>query len=140
MHADGIHVLHAAHGNRISACVPHGFKLDLLPAVNIPFHQNLRNGGGIQPVFRNLRQLCRVFRHAAASPAESERRAHDNRVADPLRYRQRRLCGMRNIRGNGGLTDPLHGFLEQLPILRTVNRRGIGSEQTYTVFLQESVR
>ena len=47
---------------------------------------------------------------------------------------------MRNIRGNGGLTDPLHGFLEQLPILRTVNRRGIGSEQTYTVFLQEAVR
>ena len=139
MHADGIHVLHAAHGNHVPARVPHGFKLDLLPAVNIPFHQDLRNGGGVQPGFRDLRQLCRGFRHAAAGSAEGERRAHDDGVADPLRHRQRRFHGMRNIRGNRGLTDLLHGFFEQLPILCTVNRRGIGAEQTHAVLLQESV-
>ena len=47
------------------------------------------------------------------------------------------LHGIGNVRGDGGLTDLLHRFFEQLPVLCPVNCLGIGADQPHAVFCRK---
>ena len=139
VNAHGVEVLHGADGNDIAHAVPHGLKLDLLPAEDGPLHQDLGNGRGIQTGLGDDPQLRFVGSGAAAGAAQGKGRTDDNGIADPFGHLQGALHRFGNIGGDDRLTDLRHGFLEQLPVLSPGNSLGIGAQQTDALFLQEAL-
>ena len=140
MHADGVDVLHAAHGDHVARRIAHRFKFDLFPAVDVALHQDLRDRRCVQPGLGRLAQRGGIVRRAAARAAQRERRAHDDRITDPVCRRQRLVYGMCDGRRHGGLPDLCHGLLEQLAVLRAVDGRGVRPQQAHAVRLQKAVR
>ena len=137
--AHGVHVFHGAHGDGVAQAVPHGLKFNFLPARDAFFHQYLGDGGGIQAAAGQLPQLLCILSDAASRPAQGIGRAHDDGVADPLRRRQGRLYGLRDLGGHAGLADLQHGIPEQLPVLRPLDGVHVRTQQPHAVFLQGAV-
>ena len=82
--ANGVKVLHGADGDHVAHAVPHGLKLDLLPAEDGPLHQNLGNRRGIQTGLGDDPQLRFVGSGAAAGTAQSKGGTDDDGITDPL--------------------------------------------------------
>ena len=79
-----VKVLHGADGNHVAHAVPHGLKLDLLPAEDGPLHQNLGNRRGIQTGLGDDPQLRFVGSGAAAGTAQGKGGTDDDGITDPL--------------------------------------------------------
>ena len=137
--ANGVKVLHGADGDHVAHAVPHGLKLDLLPAEDGPLHQDLRNGRSVQTGLGDDPQLRFVGSGTAAGAAQGKGGTDDDGITDPLGHLQSALYSFGNVRGNHRLTDLRHGFLEQLPVLSPGNSLGIGAQQTDALFLQEAL-
>ena len=137
--AHGVEVLHAAHGNDVAGAVAHGFKLNFFPALDIPLHQNLGDGGHVQAGAGNDTELLFAVGHAAAGAAKGKGRADDHRVADAVSHRQSILQRFGNVRGDGGLADGGHGVLKELAILGLVDGLGVGAQEAHAVSLQEAL-
>ncbi|MPM39064.1 hypothetical protein SDC9_85695 [bioreactor metagenome] len=139
MNTHGVKVFHGADGDHVSRRVPHGLKLDLLPAENRPLHQNLCNGGRIQSRAGDHLQLLRILGRTAARAAQREGRANDHGIADLIRYGKGLAHGLRDIGGDHRLPDGLHGLLKQLPVLRPGDGGGVGAKQADTLPLQKAL-
>ena len=139
MDAHRVKVFHGADGDDVAHAVPHGLKLDLLPAEDGPLHQNLRDGRGIQTGLGDDPQLRLIGCRAAAGAAQRKGRADDHRVADAVGHRQRVLHRFGNVRGNHRLADLRHGFLEKFPVLGTGNGFRIRSQQTDALLGKKSL-
>ena len=137
--AHRVQVLHRADGDHIAHAVPHGLKLDLLPAEDGLLHQDLGNGRGVQAGAGDDLQLVGAAGGAAASAAQSEGGPHDDGVADLLRHRQGLVHGLRDVGGDHRLADLRHGLLEQLPVLRPGNGRRVGAQQADALGLEEAL-
>ena len=68
--AHGVKVLHGADRDGRALVVAHDLKLDLFPAEDILFDQDLRDGGVVQTNGTDLPQLFLVVGHAAAAAAQ----------------------------------------------------------------------
>ena len=139
VHADGVEVFHAAHGDDVAGAVAHGLKLDLLPAVDIALDEDLRDRGRVEPRLRDECELLCAVGHAAARTAECERRADDDGVADAVRHLQRLGHGVRNAGGDGRLADGGHGLLEELAVLGLVDGFGVRADEADVVLLQKAL-
>ena len=128
--ADRVKVLHVADGDDVALVVAHDLVLDLFPARNALFHQDLMDGGKTEAVGADLNELCLVLADAAAGAAHGKGRAHDDRVADAVGTVQCVLQRLHHLRGDDGLVQLFHGLLEQLAVLGTVDGLGIAGQQT----------
>ena len=134
--ANRVQVLHVADGDDVALGVPHHLVLDLLPAGDALFHQNLVNGRQAQAVGGDLPQLFRVLADAAAGTAHGEGRAHDDGVADLARKLHGVVQLLHHLGGDDGLVQLFHGVLEQLAVLGAVDGVGTAGQQTHTAAVQ----
>ena len=139
VHADGVEVFHAAHGDDVAGAVAHGLKLDLLPAVDIALDEDLRDRGRIEAGLCDERELLCAVGHAAARTAERERRTDDDGIADAAGYLQRLGHGVRDAGGDGRLADGGHGLLEELAVLGLVDGFGVRADEADVVLLQKAL-
>ncbi len=65
----GVQILHGAHGDDVAHGVPHGLKLDFLPAENGLFNQHLGDGRGVQTRLGDDAKLRLAGRRAAPRAA-----------------------------------------------------------------------
>ena len=137
--AHRVQVLHGAHRDDVAHGVPHGLKLDFLPAEDGLLHQHLGDGRGIQTGLGNGAQLGFVLGRAAAGAAQSEGRTHDDGIADPVRHGQGLLHGLGDVGGDHRLADLRHGLLEQLPVLCPGDGLGVRAQQADIVGLQKAL-
>ena len=84
MDANGVKVLHGANGDHVAHAVPHGLKLDLLPAEDGPLHQDLGNGRSVQTGLGDDPQLRLVGGGTAAGAAQGKGGTDDDGITDPL--------------------------------------------------------
>ena len=138
MHAHGINIFHGAYRYGVAQAVPHGFKLNLLPARYALFHQYLGDGRKIQAGFGDQRQFLRRCGNAAARAAQRKGRAHDDGIADPAGDRQGGFHILGDIGGHAGLANGRHGVPEQLPVLGLVNAPDIGAQQPHAILVQHA--
>ena len=128
--AHGVEVFHVTYGDHVALVVAHHLVLDLFPAGDALFHQNLMDGRKAQAVGADLNQLFAGLADAAAGAAHGKGRAHDDRVADAVGAVQCVLQVLHHLRRDDGLVQLFHGLLEQLTVLGTVNGLGIAGQQT----------
>ena len=128
--AHGVEVLHVTYGDHVALVVAHHLVLDLFPAGDALFHQDLMDGRKAQTVGADLDQLFAGLADAAAGAAHGKGRAHDDRVADAVGAVQCVLQVLHHLRGDDGLVQLFHGLLEQLAVLGTVDGLGIAGQQT----------
>ena len=122
-----------------AAAVADDLKLDFLPARDALFDEDLRDRREREAVRRDFHHLLAVVDDAAAGAAERERRTDDDRVGDLLGEVERVLHRGDDLRGDAGLVDALHRVLEDLAVLRLVDRLRGGAEQADVVLLEEAL-
>ena len=139
VNADRIDVLHIADGDDVALSVAHDLVLDFLPACDALLDQNLIDAGVHDAARRDLAQLLPGVCDAAAGAAQCVCWTNDDRQTDLLGELNRVLYRVDNLGGDDRLVDLLHRVLEQLTILRLVDRGRIGAEQFDAVLLEESL-
>ncbi len=136
--AHRVHVLHGADGDGVAHAVPDDLELDLLPAGDALFNQDLGNGRQTQTILSDLMEFFHGGGNTAAGTAHGEGRTDDDRQADLLGEGDGVGQIFHNLGGDTGLTDLLHGVLEHLAVLSLVDGGALGAQQTHIVFRQES--
>ena len=140
MNADGVEVFHRADGKNVARTVAQNFKLYLLPSAYVPFDEYLRDGREHEPVMGDEAELLLVVSHAAARAAQSVSGADDYGVAAySVGNLYALVDGIRDVGGNDGLPDFIHGLLEELPILRPVDRVDVDAYELNAVFVKETL-
>ena len=137
--ADGIDVFHGADGDDVARTVAQHFKFDLLPAADVFFDEHLRDGRKHEPVVRDEAQLLLVMRDAAARAAQREGGAHDDGIAELVRDRHALLHRIGDVGRDDGLADLLHGLLEELAVLRAVDRVELRADELDAPLVEEAV-
>ena len=129
MDAHGVQVLHITDGDHVALVVAHDLVLDLFPAGDALFHQDLMDGGKAQAVGADLDELFAGLADAAAGAAHGEGRAHDDRVADAVGAGQRVLQSLHDLGRDDGLVQLFHRLLEQLAVLGAVDGLRLAGQQ-----------
>ena len=122
VHAYGIEVLHGADGDTVVVAVAHHFELDLFPAGDAAFHEDLSHGRNFQAAARELRHLRGVVSDASAGAAQREGGADDDGVTDFGAEVHGFVHASRNRRGDHGFADFLQHVLEKLAVLGAFDR------------------
>ena len=138
MDADRVKVFHRADGDDIVFRVADDLKLDLLPAGDALFNQNLGNGGETQAVGCDIPQLRLVIGDTSAGTAQRKCGTDDNRVVDYLGKINSVLDRCNDLGGDNRLVDGFHRILEALPVFGLVDCFGVGAEQFNAVFIQKT--
>ncbi len=139
MNADRVQVLHGADGDDVARAVPHGFKLDFLPAEDGLFNQHLGDGGGVQARLGDDPELGFAGRRAAARAPQGEGRADNDGVADAPGRLQSPLHGFGDVGGDDRLADLRHGLLEELPVLGPGDGGGVCAQEADVLLLEEAL-
>ena len=84
VHADRVDVFHVADGDAVAGTIPHDFVLDLFPAGDAAFYQNLSYSGQTQTIFEDFYEFFVVMGDSAAASAEGVCRTQYYRVSDDL--------------------------------------------------------
>ena len=134
-----VKVLHVADSNAVVVAVTHYLVLDFLPACHAALNQHLADHGILQALDNDINQLVLALGNTAAGAAHGIGRAHNQRIADFVGKGNSRC----HVLNNGGLRDRLtqliHGFLEQLAVLGTLNCLQRSTQQLYVVFLKDAL-
>ena len=138
MDADRVKVLHVADRDDISLGVAHDLVLDLLPAGDALFNEDLVDGRQAQTVRGNLVQLFAVLADAAAGAAHREGGADDDGIADDIGKIQRIVQILDHLGGDDGLVQLFHRVLEQLAVLGTVDRVRFAGQQADAAAVEET--
>ncbi len=133
VHAHGVQVLDGADGHEVVGAVAHDLQLELLPAGQRPFHQDLAHRALAQAVGGQLAEARGVGGHAAAGAAEGEAGPHQDRKAD--------LPGGGLGPGHAGAGDArrdrhaglLHGLAEGAAVLGQADGRQPGADELHPV-------
>ena len=139
MHADGVEVFHAAHGDDVAGAVAHGLKLDLFPAVDIALDEDLRDRGRVEAGLRGGGELLRAVGHAAARAAERERRAQHDRIADGCGRGLGLLEVVGDLRRDDRLADALAELLELLAVLGAADAVAVRAEKLDLALLEHAL-
>ena len=136
VHADGVHVLHAADRDRGVVGVAHDLKLDLLIALDALLDQHLVDGGELEGVGADLEKLRLVIGKAAAGAAEGEGGAQHDGVADARGGGLRLVEIVGDLGGDDRLPDGLAHLLEELAVLGALDAAAAGAEQLRAALAQ----
>ena len=127
--AHGIHVLDRADDDDVVVLVAHDLELELLPAEQAALEHDLGGHRQVEPGAAEVLQLLAVVGDAAAGAAEGEARADDDRKADGVGGRHRRLEGVDDGRFRHLEADGLHRRPELLASFRLLDDVDVGGEQ-----------
>ena len=136
--AHGVDIFNEADGDFLALGVADYLHLQLLPADDRFFNQNLVNHGGSQAPGRDLPQLLLIVHDAAAGPAHGIGGADDHGIAqlrgdgEGLIHRVGRsaLCHLDS--------QLVHGLLEGNPVLAPVDGIHLDADNLYVVFVQDA--
>ncbi len=84
-------------------------------------------------------QLFPVLADAAAGTTHGKGGTDDDGIADDLGKIQGIVQVLHHLGGDDGLVQLLHGILEELPVLGTVNSLGLAGQQTDAAAVQKTV-
>ena len=138
MDAHRVDIFHIADGDTVAVAVPDHFVFDLLPAADIPFHQDFTYAAQTQAVAGDLPQLILIISDTAAAAAQCISRPDDHRITDLFRKINAALKGGAHITFRHRFVDLFHGFFKRQPILCPFDGQGRGSDHLHPVFLQEA--
>ena len=117
-----IQIFDGADNHTISLAIRHNFHLKLLPAQQRFFDEYLAVQAGCQSPAHNVRKLLRRVSNAAASAAQGEAGAYDERPApDGAGYGFCFLQGVCRPGAGHGKPESVHGFFEKLSVLSAAN-------------------
>ena len=140
MHAHRIEVLDRAHDHHVVGGVAHHLQLELLPTEQGLLDQDLIHRAGIQATQADRPEFLGVVGDAATAAAQRERRPDDARVAaDLLPHRLGFIQGGGDAGRAHGNADALHRLLEQVAVLRLLDRLQVGADQLHAELLQRAV-
>ena len=115
-------ILDRADHDDVVRVVAHDLELVFLPTDHAALDEDLGDRAGRETALGDALHLAVVVRDAGAAPAEDERRAHDHRIADLGRDRERLVDRVGNARRRHAQADLAHRGLEPLPILGSADR------------------
>ncbi len=130
----GVEVLDRTDDHHVVGVVAHDLELVFLPSRDRLFDQDLRHRARRQPVRRDPAHLLGVVGKPGATPAEDERRSHDDRVAHFLGHLHGFIEGVGEAGRGDGEPDLLHRGLELVTVLRGVDRIDTGADELDAVF------
>ena len=140
VHAHRIEVLDGAHDHDIISQIAHHLKLILLPAEKRLLNEYLSRGGGVQAAGHDVFEFLHVVSDATTGATEGERWADDQRKgADVVGDLNGFIPGVGSSRRGRLQADLFHGLLEELTVLSLVDRIELGTDQLYTVLLENSI-
>ena len=119
--AHRVDVLHRTDGDGGVVRVAHHLELDLLVALDALLHQHFMDGGEVQGIPHHVLHLLRIVDEAAAGAAQGERRAQDDRIADPFGRREALLEAVADLGRDHGLVDGQAQLLEEFAVLRLLD-------------------
>ena len=138
MHANRVDVFHVADRDHVSCTVTHYLVLDLFPAGDAAFYQNLTYTGETKTVLQDLHQFFIVVSDTAAAAAQGVRRTKHNRVAYLLSESHAVFYVLNNQGSCNGLADFLHGFFKFQTVLRLLDGLCRGTDEANVVLFQET--
>ena len=136
MHAHRIHVLDEADGNHVIVLVPDNLQLQLFPAQNGFFHQDLTDDTGLQTPGADGFQFFFIINQAAASTAHGISRTQHDRIAQFIRDGQRFFHAVGNLAPGHADAQLVHGFLELDAVFTPLNGVHLHTDYFYAVFIQ----
>ena len=138
MHAQRVHIFHTYYGEAVVVLVADDFELNLLPALQGFFDEDLRSV--CEGTFRQFAQLGFILADAATHTAEGIRRANHNRITDAccrshgIFHRLDRLAHRRLD------VDFLQFLDKQVAVFRVHDRFDGRTEDLHAVFGQRPAR
>ena len=140
VHPHGVEVLDRAHDHHVVGGVAHHLQLEFLPAQQRLLDQDLAHRAGVEAAEADGSKFLRVVGDATAGAPQGEGGANDAGVAaDLVAHRLGLLQAGGDAGGAHGHADALHGLLEQVAVLRLLDRRQVGADQLHAVALQGAV-
>ena len=138
VYTNRIEVLHVADRDAVIIAITHDLILDLFPAGHTALDEHLANHGVVEALDDDIDEFFLIIRDTAARSAHRVGRAHDDRIADGVG----KLDSSRDILNNRAfrnrLTEFLHGFLEQLAVLRFLDSGERSAQQFYLMLFQDA--
>ena len=134
----GVDVLHVTDGDGSVVFVAHHLVFDLLEALDALLDQNLMNRRERQGVFHHWQKFFLVIRKSAARAAQRKGGTKHHGITDLLGNLQAFLKGIGNIRRKHRLAKALTKLLEQLSVLRPLDRLTARSEKLNAALLKNS--
>ena len=137
MHPHGVQVFDGADNNAVSRTICHDFHFKLLPTQQRLLDEHLAVQAGIQTAAHNICKLLRRVSNAAARAAQSEAGSYNKRPApnDPGHG----FC-LRQSMGRSGAgqvqPEPVHRFLEKLPVFRAAYGRSRSPDELHVIAFQ----
>ncbi len=132
VHAHRVEVLDRADDDHVVGVVAHDLELVLLPSDDAALDEDLGDRARGEAPFGDALHLALVVCDAGAATAEDERGAHDHRVADLGRDRERLVDRIRDTRRRHAQADLGHRVLEALTILGGADRLGLRTDHLDT--------
>ena len=137
--AHRIDILDRADDDGIVVAITHDFHLIFLPAEERFLDQDFGGRRSIQPAADDVHELVAIIGDTAAGAAHGEAGADDRRKAGELQRFHRLFHGVGDARAGRFQADLVHGVAELDPVLRLVDRLGVGADHLDTVLLQRAV-
>ena len=138
VHAHGVEVLDGAHDDAVAGAVAHDLHLEFLPALDALLHEHLADRRQLEALRHDARELAVVVGDAAAGPAERERRAQHDGIAD-LGDDVQRVVDRVGIARPRRLDAQLgHALVEELAVLAALYRLKVASDHLDAVALERA--
>ena len=138
VHAHRIEVLDRADDDDVVRLVAHHLELELFPAADRLLDQNAVHRRELDSVRSGRPQFFDVVRNSPTRPAQRERRADHQRIADAHRDLLRFVDGAGITRARHLDADSEHAVFEQLAVFGRLDRVVIRADQFDAVLLQNS--
>ncbi len=138
MDTDRIDIFHITYGDAVACAVPHHFVLDLFPAADTSFYQNLSDTGKTQTVFQNALKFCQIMCDTTAGTAQCISRTQYNRIADLIGKIHTVLNVFYEKRWCTRLTDAFHQVFKFLSAFCVTDRFCGCTEKCHTVAFKKA--
>ena len=134
-----IEVFDRADDDAVVAMVANHFHLELFPADQALFDQQLAGGRGFEAALADGLEFFCVVGDATAGATERETRPDDRGKAEQPLDRPGLVERMRDARASRAQPDAGHGFLELLTVFGLVDGLGRGADQFAAVALEHAM-
>ena len=139
MHAHGIDILYEADRDHVAFPVTYHLKLQLFPADDGLFHQDLSHQGSLQASGDDCPQLVLIINQTAAGAAHGISGAQNHGITQLLSYGQSVIHRISHL-GAGHLNaERVHGILELDTVLASLYGIHLHSYDLYVIFIQNAL-
>ena len=136
--ADRVYVFNEADRDHVVVLVADDLQLQLLPAEDGFFDQDLMDQGGGKSAFADRLQFFFIIDEAAAGAAHGVGRTEDDRVAEVLRDLQGLLHGVGDLAAGHADAKLVHGLLEFDAVFAALDRVDLHADDLDAVFVKDA--